>query len=158
MTNPTNPYGDFDKDGMPRSRGKFADSSGAYSSGMPYADPFQSGYPNQHAPAYSAGFGGPNPHGAYGSAGAPVSDKSKIAAALLAFFMGTLGVHNFYLGNNTRGAIQLALTIVGWITAIFLVGFLLIIGVSVWAFIEFIMILVGSGSYAYDANGRRLQS
>ena len=185
MTNPINPYGDFDEDGMPRSRGKFADSSGAYSSGMPYSDPYpqqqpnmgqgyqdpsqhnfhngysnpyQSGYPNQQAPAYSAGFGGPNPHQGYGVVGSPVSDKSKIAAALLAFFLGTLGVHNFYLGHNSRGAIQLALTVFGWITAIFLVGFFLIIGVSIWAFIEFILILVGSGSYAYDANGRRLQS
>ena len=185
MTNPTNPYGDFDEDGMPRSKGKFANSSGAYSSGMPYSDPYpsqqpnmgqgyqdpsqhnfhngysnpyQSGYPNQQAPAYSAGFGGPNPHQGYGVAGSPVSDKSKIAAALLAFFLGTLGVHNFYLGHNSRGAIQLALTVFGWITAIFLVGFFLIIGVSIWAFIEFILILVGSGSYAYDANGRRLQS
>lgn len=100
----------------------------------------------------------PNPHQGYGVAGSPVSDKSKIAAALLAFFLGTLGVHNFYLGHNSRGAIQLALTVFGWITAIFLVGFFLIIGVSIWAFIEFILILVGSGSYAYDANGRRLQS
>lgn len=112
MTNPTNPYGDFDEDGMPRSKGKFANSSGAYSSGMPYSDPYppqqpnvgqgyqdpsqhnfhngysnpyQSGYPNQQAPAYSAGFGGPNPHQGYGVAGSPVSDKSKIAAALLGY-------------------------------------------------------------------------
>ena len=46
MTNPTNPYGDFDEDGMPRSRGKFADSSGAYSSGMPYSDPYPQQQPN----------------------------------------------------------------------------------------------------------------
>lgn len=86
-----------------------------------------------------------------------MSDKSKIAAALLAFFLGTLGVHNFYLGYTGRAITQLSLTIVGWITSLLLIGIFFIIGVSIWAFIEFILILVGSGSYAYDVSGRRLQ-
>ena len=34
--------------------------------------------------------------------------KSKIVAALLAFFLGGLGIHKFYLGKNTAGIIMLA--------------------------------------------------
>ncbi|MBF0930144.1 MAG: TM2 domain-containing protein, partial [Actinomyces graevenitzii] len=35
--------------------------------------------------------------------------KNKIVAAVLAFFFGTFGVHNFYLGYTKRGAYQLGL-------------------------------------------------
>ena len=34
--------------------------------------------------------------------------KSKLVAGLLAFFAGTMGIHNFYLGYTTKGIIQLA--------------------------------------------------
>ena len=33
--------------------------------------------------------------------------KNKIVAALLAFFLGTLGIHKFYLGKTTAGIIML---------------------------------------------------
>lgn len=35
------------------------------------------------------------------------SDKSRIVAALLALFLGGLGIHHFYLGNNKRGILYL---------------------------------------------------
>jgi len=79
--------------------------------------------------------------------------KSKIAAALLAFFLGTLGVHNFYLGYTQRAVTQLVMTIVGVLTMVFIVGFFLYFAVGIWAFVEFIMILVGSQGYATDARG-----
>ena len=69
--------------------------------------------------------------------------KQKVVAALLAFFLGTLGIHNFYLGYKTKAIIQLVVTIVGWITAVFIVGIFLVIGIAIWAFVEFIMILIG---------------
>jgi len=37
--------------------------------------------------------------------------KSRIVAWILAFFFGTIGVHNFYLGFNGRGICQLLLTL-----------------------------------------------
>ena len=42
------------------------------------------------------------------SSGASVlsGDKNKIVAALLAFFLGWLGIHKFYLGKTTAGIIM----------------------------------------------------
>lgn len=65
--------------------------------------------------------------------------KSKIVAALLAFFLGGLGIHKFYLGCNSAGIIMLVVFLFGFI----LLGIpSLIIGVI--AFIEFIMYLIKS--------------
>lgn len=65
--------------------------------------------------------------------------KSKIAAALLAFFLGAFGIHKFYLGCNSAGVIMLVLFLVGFV----LLGLpSLIIGVI--AFIEFIIYIVKS--------------
>lgn len=47
-----------------------------------------------------------------------MQSKSKIAAGLLAFFVGNLGVHNFYLGNVGKAICQL---ILGVMTYIFLI-------------------------------------
>ena len=85
--------------------------------------------------------------------------KSKIVAALLAFFLGDFGVHSFYMGQTKKGAIQAGLTglgllliivgiastaSVGGLGATAGVGVLLIVGVGIWAFVDFIRILTGS--------------
>lgn len=41
-----------------------------------------------------------------------VTQKSKTAAVLLCFFIGSPGVHRFYLGNHTAGFAYLFCTIV----------------------------------------------
>ena len=46
-------------------------------------------------------------------AAVPAGDKSRIAAALLAIFLGGLGAHEFYLGHNKSGLIRIAIGIVG---------------------------------------------
>ncbi len=58
--------------------------------------------------------------------------KSKMAAGLLGIFLGSIGVHNFYLGNTTRGVIQIIVTLVTCGAG------------GIWGLIEGIMILCGS--------------
>jgi hypothetical protein len=64
--------------------------------------------------------------------------KSKVVALLLAFFLGTLGVHRFYLGYTTIGVLMLVTF-----------G-----GCGVWALVDFILIAIGKVDR--DAQGRPL--
>ena len=68
---------------------------------------------------------------AYVSNDAPPTEemKSRIAAGLLGVFLGTFGVHNFYLGFTKRAVLQIVLSLVTCGAA----GF--------WGFIEGILIL-----------------
>lgn len=84
--------------------------------------------------------------------------RSKIAAALLAWFLGHLGVHNFYLGYQRKAVTQLTLAIIGYVTTFILIGFLILPIVYIWGFIEFIMILMGSGGYDVDGDGYPLNN
>ena len=79
--------------------------------------------------------------------------KSKVVAGLLAIFLGGLGVHNFYLGWTVKGVSQLVVYLVGCITAIFGVGFGLMLMASIWALIEGIMCFTG---HYKDARGMDL--
>ena len=101
--------------------------------------------------AYAAGqqaYGQPSyAQPAYGQPVVAGPPKQWIVAVLLAFCLGTLGIHNFYLGYTTKGIIQLILTIS--VIGIFVSG--------PWVLIELIMILMRSGSYGYDAQGQPLQ-
>ena len=72
--------------------------------------------------------------------GAPLNlsgDKNKIVAALLAFFLGWLGIHKFYLGKTTAGIIMLLCGTIGWV--LFAIPPMII---GVIAFIEFIIYLL----------------
>ena len=75
--------------------------------------------------------------------------KSKMAAGLLGIFLGSLGIHNFYLGYTGKAVGQLLLTLLGWI----LCG-LGPIAAWIWGLVEGIMIL--SGSINTDAEGNEL--
>ncbi len=104
--------------------------------------------------------------------GMPVSDKSKVAAGLFGIFFGSLGVHNFYLGYTVKAVIQLVSFLVGMIfyiggciasegavasaavMVVAVVGFFVVLGIEIWAWIEGILILCGK--IAYDGQGRRL--
>ena len=83
------------------------------------------------------------------------SAKSKIAAGLLALFFGNLGVHNFYLGYTGKAVTQLLLTILGIPLVFVLIGFPMVVGSAIWAFVEAIMIF--TGSINKDANGNLLK-
>ena len=75
--------------------------------------------------------------------------KSRTVAGLLAIFLGTLGVHNFYLGNTTKAIVQLLVTFFGGA-----IGGPVI--VMIWGFVEGIMIL--SGSINTDGYNRLLKN
>lgn len=55
--------------------------------------------------------------------------KNRIVAGLLGIFLGTFGVHNFYIGKTKRGVAQLSLTFVGLGLMLLLSGFAFIIGI-----------------------------
>ena len=65
------------------------------------------------------------------------SDKQKIVAALLCWFLGSFGIHRFYLGHTGIGVIQI----------------LTFGGCGIWVLIDLIMILTGS---LKDVDGREL--
>ena len=69
--------------------------------------------------------------------------KSKVAAGLLGIFLGSFGVHNFYLGYTGKAIAQLLITLLTC-------GFGAFIS-SIWGLIEGILIL--TGSINVDANG-----
>lgn len=56
------------------------------------------------------------------SAAGAAYPKSKIAAGLLAIFIGGLGIHKFYLGYPGAGALILALQLVAFICACTIIG------------------------------------
>lgn len=80
--------------------------------------------------------------------------KSKILAGILGIFFGCFGVHNFYLGYNTKAIVQLVLTILGLILSCVFVGIFLVMAVYIWTFIEGILILIGN--IKTDATGTPL--
>lgn len=65
------------------------------------------------------------------------SEKLILPAAVLCFFFGFLGVHRFYVGKIGTGILQL----------------LTFGGLGIWAFIDFILIVVGSFR---DSDGKLL--
>jgi len=65
----------------------------------------------------------------------PPPPKSKVAAGLLALFLGWLGVHRYYLGFAGVGTVMLLLTVLSF-------GFLLPITL-LWSWIEGIVLLCG---------------
>jgi TM2 domain-containing membrane protein YozV len=127
---------------QPNPRQQFADPRGNI--GQQAYDPFQQ-QPMAGAPAPYA-----HQSGLIRNPGQP---KSWVATVLLTGFLGTWGAHNFYLGYRNRAVTQLVMTLVGYLTAIFLVGFVLLGAVAIWAFVDFVRVLLRSGEYGVDADG-----
>jgi TM2 domain-containing membrane protein YozV len=101
-----------------------------------YPQPQQSPFAPNAAPPYTAEMG--------------ISPKSKTTAALLAFFLGTLGIHRFYTGKTGTAILMLILGILGYATVVFVVGYFILSALGLWILIDFIMIL--SGKFK-DKNG-----
>lgn len=69
--------------------------------------------------------------------------KSKLVAVLLAFFLGGIGIHDFYLGYTKNGIIKIVLSVCTGV------------GGGIWALVDFIRLL--TGSLHTDANGVELK-
>ena len=69
--------------------------------------------------------------------------KSKTTAVLLTFFLGTFGVHKFYLGYTLPGVIYLLINTVGFFVT-WMVFFIPNFMLGVIVFIEFIIYLTKS--------------
>ena len=113
----------------------YAQDPGAQQNYYPGVDPSQMGY--QQPFAY-------------------YDQKSKVAAGLLGIFLGSLGVHNFYLGYTNKAVGQLVGTIVGYVLSLIVIGVFIVIGIGIWALVEGILILTaqpGSRPWGVDARG-----
>lgn len=108
-------------------------------------------------PMYAAGGYATDPGAPFGRdpfTGEPLSDKSKVAAGLLQLFLGGFGVGRFYIGSNGIAAAQLATLIIGWVLAIILIGYVILLGLGVWVIVDAIMIFTGS---VRDSRGLKLR-
>lgn len=76
----------------------------------------------------------PGPRRAVAPEVIPANDRNKYVAAALAFLIGTLGIHRFYLGRTGSGIVMLVLSIT-------VVGLALTVP---WSFIDMIRYLVMS--------------
>ena len=83
---------------------------------------------DQLAPLNGPAAGQLGVHYAVDATGQPVSPSSRLAATLLCFFLGVLGVHRFYIGKVGTGILQLVTF-----------G-----GLGIWALVDLILIIVGS--------------
>ena len=131
----------------------------------------QPGYPSAgQQPGYPAGQPGyPSAGYAQPGYGTGVAPKSKTTAALLAFFLGHFGAHNFYRGQKGRAFGHLGLLLLGVVLfgiagaalvgsvdargnvadsaaagvgIVGVLGYLAFIANGIWRLVEFIMILV----------------
>ena len=131
----------------------------------------QPGYPAGQQPGYPAGQQPGYPGAGYAQPGygTGVAPKSKVTAALLAFFLGDFGAHNFYRGQKGRAFGHLGLLLLGVVLfgiagaalvgsvdargnvadsaaagvgIVGFLGYLVFIANGIWRFVEFIMILV----------------
>ncbi len=80
-----------------------------------------------------------------------VSSRNKIVAGLLAIFLGSLGIHNFYLGFKGKAIAQLLISVLS-------IG--LLAGISIiWSCVEGILILCSKHGTKWhkDADGAELK-
>lgn len=136
---------------------------------QPQGQPYQQ-YPEQQHPQQPQAqpyqqqpyYGAPAPQG-----------KSRIAAGLLGIFLGSLGIHRFYLGYTAIGLTQLLVTVGGWVLMIvgavlafagigipiFFLAWMMVVGVGIWGLVEGILFLASQqGTFSQDAQGRPLVS
>lgn len=102
---------------------------------------------NCAAPVNESAGNNPGANTTVNNTAAPKEGKNRVIVGLMALFLGSLGIHNFYLGYTSRGLTQLLVSIIG---GMFSCG-IATIAMGIWAFIESIQIF--TGKIATDADG-----
>lgn len=143
----------YDKDGLPVNN----PGSGSTNYYAAFAQPQNQpqAQPNYAQPQPQPQQGAVQPYNQYQQPMA--APKNKIVAALLFFFLGELGIGNFYMGQNNLGITKLILFFIGIFTFIFIIGAVILGALWIWKMVEFVMVLTGGGGYDRDANGVPLQ-
>ena len=77
--------------------------------------------------------------------------KKKYIAIILAYTLGIFGIHNFYLGNNSKAVAQILLTTLG--SLLFGLG---MVATSVWVVVETVQLL--TEKIDSDANGYKIMT
>ena len=72
------------------------------------------------------------------TAGIGSSHKDKWVAAILAFCLGTIGIHKFYLGYKTEGIIMIVVSVVGGLC--FGVGLLVMAVISIIEAVRYVIL------------------
>ena len=67
--------------------------------------------------------------------------KSKITAALLALFLGGLGLHAFYLNRTGKGILYCAMNIIGWLTSFTGIGFFILAVLGIMCIFDFFILV-----------------
>lgn len=144
----------------PQSYGQYSYSGSQIHQDAPYSQPQQDqGYQQQYAQPYNSGYQPPNytaqsyqpvqpQQPKYTTPPVGYQQKSRLAAGLLAIILGALGIHNFYMGFNTRATIQLVLCLAGGLLTCGVAS----VAALIWGFIEGVMILSSNGP-RFDGNG-----
>jgi len=67
--------------------------------------------------------------------------KSMVLAYILLIFLGSLGIHRFYLNQKGTAITMLVLFLVGWATSwIFFIGYLFLIPLWIWVFVDLFLV------------------
>jgi len=78
------------------------------------------------------------------------ANSKKILTGIIAILLGHLGIHKFILGYNTEGIILLILSLVGYATFCFLIGYFFLFATSIIGLIEGIIYLTKSDEEFYN--------
>jgi TM2 domain-containing membrane protein YozV len=84
----------------------------------------------------------------------PDPPKSAVAAGFWQLFFGWFGLGTFYVGSLGIAFTQLALGILGVGTVFVIVGFFILVPLSIWTFIDAILMFSGS---VKDKDGRKIR-
>lgn len=66
--------------------------------------------------------------------------KNMLLAYILLIFLGSLGIHRFYLDKKGTAIIQLTLAIFGWATSWLLIGFVPLFILGIWLFVDLFLV------------------